>query len=228
MPRILIIDDDASHVQTLGHALRKDNHEVHSASSGAMGIEMAASVAPDIVLVEWKLPDVSGARILTELARSAVTRHVPVVFLTSTGAERHRVRGFELGAADYVVKPYSTRELLLRIQAILRRAAAPPRVPDLERGALRVDRAGRRVWVDGREVMLSRLEHDLLTALLDAEERVQTRATLLRSAWGRDTTVTERAVDTHVTRLRNKLGRAAEYVQTVRGSGYRFSCSIVS
>jgi two-component system phosphate regulon response regulator PhoB len=149
---------------------------------------------------------------------------VPFVFVTGKGDEADRVRGFELGAADYVVKPFSPRELGLRVRAVLRRGGGGARRSRvLERGRLRVDPDARRTWVDGREVLLTRIEYELLLALVDAQGRVRTRADLLDVAWGGEVRVTDRTVDTHVKRLRDKLGAAGDHVQTVRGLGYRFS-----
>jgi two-component system phosphate regulon response regulator PhoB len=143
--------------------------------------------------------------------------------LTAKGEEVDRVVGFELGADDYVVKPFSARELLLRIQAILRRAQAEPEArPLLEFGRLRVDREAHRVWVDGDEVELTALEFKLLVTLHDRRNRVQTRTVLLDDVWDIQADVTTRTVDTHVKRLRAKLGAAGDYVETVRGVGYRF------
>jgi two-component system phosphate regulon response regulator PhoB len=145
--------------------------------------------------------------------------------LTAKGEEVDRIVGFELGADDYVVKPFSVRELLLRIDAIVRRGKAPPEVAEkaLEFGNLRIDREAHRVWVDGTEVELTALEFKLLVVLLERKNRVQSRSSLLSNVWGIEADVTTRTVDTHVKRLREKLGSAGMYVETVRGVGYRFA-----
>jgi two-component system phosphate regulon response regulator PhoB len=145
--------------------------------------------------------------------------------LTARGEEVDRVVGFELGADDYVVKPFSVRELLLRIEAVLRRASTPASedVSPIEFGRLRVDRGAHRVWVDGEEVVLTALEMRLLVTLYDRRNRVQSRATLLDDVWGIQADITTRTVDTHVKRLREKLGAAGDYIETVRGVGYRFT-----
>jgi two-component system phosphate regulon response regulator PhoB len=148
-----------------------------------------------------------------------------VIMLTARGEEIDRVVGFELGADDYVVKPFSIRELLLRIQAVLRRGKreeVPENDRSVEFGRLRIDRAAHRVWVDGTEIELTALEFKLLLTLYDRRNRVQTRSALLDDVWGIQADITTRTVDTHVKRLREKLDKARDYVETVRGVGYRF------
>ena len=148
------------------------------------------------------------------------------MMLTAKGEEIDRVVGFELGADDYVVKPFSVRELVLRVQAVLRRASAEEQPQAIvEFGVLRIDRDAHRAWVDGKEVELTALEFKLLVMLYDRRNRVQTREALLQDVWGIDADMTTRTVDTHVKRLREKLGPAGEYIETVRGVGYRFADS---
>ena len=146
----------------------------------------------------------------------------PVV-VTATGAEVDRIRGFELGASDYVVKPFSARELSLRVRAVLRRSESMVKSPMLELGRLRIDPTAFRAWVDDEEIDLTLLEFKLLLALHEHRDRVQTRVELLSRAWGVGVSITTRTVDTHIKRLRDKLGSAGDYVQTVRGIGYRFA-----
>ncbi len=158
------------------------------------------------------------------LKRETATQNAAVVMVTAKGEEIDRVVGFELGADDYVVKPFSVRELLLRVQAILRRSwSEQPAAPTFEFGCLRVDREAHRVWVNEKEVELTALEFKLLATLHDRRNRVQTRGALLSDVWGIDADITTRTVDTHVKRLREKLGEAGEYIETVRGVGYRFA-----
>jgi two-component system phosphate regulon response regulator PhoB len=153
------------------------------------------------------------------------TRRIPVLMLTAKGDEIDRVVGFEIGADDYVVKPFSVRELLLRIRAILRRAepTAPDSAGEISFGRLRIDPQAFRAWIDEDEVTLTALEFKLLATLLARRGRVQTREQLLQDVWGIQASVTTRTVDTHVKRLRQKLGPAAAYIETLRGVGYRFS-----
>jgi two-component system, OmpR family, phosphate regulon response regulator PhoB len=187
------------------------------------GLRHARERRPDLVLLDLMLPDGSGTELCKTLRQDAATRGVRVVMLTAKGEEIDRVIGFELGADDYIVKPFSVRELLLRVQAVLRRVSTGESGETTQFGVLRVDRGAHRVWVGGQEVELTALEFKLLLTLHDRRNRVQTRDALLSDVWKIDADVTTRTVDTHVKRLREKLGAAGIYVQTVRGVGYRFA-----
>jgi len=221
---ILIVDDEQDLVTTLEYNLRREGYETRIALTGRDAVELARrEPLPDLVLLDIMLPDISGWDVCRALRRDQ--RHVPVVMLTAKSEEIDRVVGFEVGADDYVVKPFSVRELMLRIKAILRRAESPtPEEPGgvIEFGLLRVDADGHRVWVDGEEVTLTALEFKLLTMLLTRKGRVQSRDRLLDDVWGIQASVTTRTVDTHVKRLRQKLGQASGYIETLRGVGYRF------
>lgn len=225
MARVLVIEDEGDLAEVLRYNLAAAGFDVALAARGGDGLRQAAQVTPDLVLLDLMLPDVSGTDVCRALKADARTRHVPVIILTAKGEEIDRVVGFELGAEDYVVKPFSVRELTLRVQAVLRRTAArgADDAATIEFGALRIDRGAHRLWVDGREVELTALEFKLLTVLYERRNRVQTRAQLLDDVWGITADVTTRTVDTHVKRLREKLGRAGDYVETVRGVGYRFA-----
>jgi two-component system phosphate regulon response regulator PhoB len=223
MGRVLVIDDDPDLRAAFDRVLAQEGHERLWCATGAEGLEAARRERPDIILLERTLPDKSGADVCRALGRSAVTRDIPFVFVTGKGAESDRIRGFELGAADYVVKPFSGRELSLRVRAVLRRSEALVKNPVLEVGRLRIDPSGFRAWVDDEELDLTLLEFKLLLALYESRDRVQTRTELLSRAWGVGVSITTRTVDTHIKRLRDKLGAAGDYVQTVRGIGYRFA-----
>ncbi|AKT39680.1 response regulator [Chondromyces crocatus] len=226
MARILVIEDEPALLKVLDYNLRQAGHEVLATGLGEEGIRKARETPPDLVLLDMMLPDVPGTEVCRALQRSEATQRVPVIFVSARGDEVDRVVGFELGAVDYVVKPFSVRELLLRIQAVLRRSRAPePAAKFTEFGCLRMDEGAHRVWVDQQEVELTLLELKLLLALHDSRERVQSRSALLEGVWGADVSVTTRTVDTHVKRLRDKLGRAGNYIETVRGIGYRFAGS---
>jgi two-component system phosphate regulon response regulator PhoB len=208
----------------LEYNLRQAGHSVQLASSGQQGLRMARERRPDVVLLDLMLPDMPGTDVCKTIKQGAGTRGVSVIILTAKGEEIDRVVGFELGADDYVVKPFSVRELLLRIQAVLRRPSGDADTSGpIEFGTLKVDREAHRVWVDGREVDLTALEFKLLVTLHDRKNRVQSRDALLSDVWGIHADITTRTVDTHVKRLREKLGDAGGYVQTVRGVGYRFA-----
>lgn len=221
---ILIVEDEEDLVETLEYALQKEGYQTRSASTGARAVEQVRrEPIPDLVLLDLMLPDISGTEVCRRIRATDRTRHVPVIMLTAKGEEIDRVVGFEVGADDYVAKPFSVRELLLRVRAILRRAqTVEPERSEVVFGGLRVDRPGHRVWVGAEEVGLTALEFRLLTTLLTRRGRVQTRDRLLSDVWGYEADVTTRTVDTHVKRLREKLGDAGAYVETVRGVGYRF------
>jgi len=223
MARILVVEDEADIREVLDYNLKREGHDVALASTAKDGLRQARERRPDLVLLDLMLPDGSGTDLCKALHQDASTRGVRVVMLTAKGEEIDRVIGFEIGADDYVVKPFSVRELLLRVQAVLRRAASEETGEMTQFGTLRVDRGAHRVWVDGQEVELTALEFKLLLTLHDRRNRVQTRDALLSDVWRIDADVTTRTVDTHVKRLREKLGAAGIYVQTVRGVGYRFA-----
>ncbi|HEY5960342.1 MAG TPA: response regulator transcription factor, partial [Polyangiaceae bacterium] len=171
--------------------------------------------------------DISGIDVCRTLKSQATTKAVPIIMVTARGEEIDRVVGFEIGADDYVVKPFSMRELLLRVSAILRRNRSddPELGQIVDFGRLRIDRGAHRIWVEGAEIELTALEFRLLVTLYDRKNRVQTRATLLDDVWGIQADITTRTVDTHVKRLREKLEGARDYIETVRGVGYRFVAS---
>jgi two-component system phosphate regulon response regulator PhoB len=226
MARILVIEDEQDLQQVLDFNLRQAGHDVDAALTGARGLELARTRRPDLVLLDLMLPDMHGTELCKLLKRDRELKDVSVVMLTAKGEEIDRVVGFELGADDYVVKPFSMRELLLRIQAVLRRgAASASESAAFEFGVLRVDPEAHRVWVSGKAVELTALEFRLLVLLHERKDRVQTRATLLDDVWGIEGDVTTRTVDTHVKRLREKLEDAGRYVETVRGVGYRFAAT---
>lgn len=221
---ILIVDDEVDLVHTLAYSLEREGFATRTAHTGLDALSRAAEAPrPDLVLLDLMLPDMGGLEICRELKRREETRGIPIIMLTARGDEIDRVVGFEVGADDYVVKPFSTRELTLRMKAVLRRhAKVAEGERDVRFGRLRVDTEAHQVWVDGEERTLTTLELRLLTTLLSRKGRVQSRDTLLSDVWGITADVTTRTVDTHVKRLREKLGEAGHYIETVRGTGYRF------
>ena len=223
-PIILIVEDEKDLLSTLDYNLEREGYRTRTAATGAEALAQAfLDPAPDLILLDLMLPDLPGTEVCRRLRADERTRDVPVMMVTAKGSEIDRVVGFEIGADDYVVKPFSLRELLLRVRALLRRARTVAEEGDeLIFGRLRVDPPGHRVWVDDDEKMLTALEFRLLTTFHARRGRVQTRETLLSDVWGYQADVTTRTVDTHVKRLREKLGDAGAYVETVRGVGYRF------
>lgn len=229
MACILIVEDEKDLQDVLAYNLKAAGHQVLLASDGNGVVELVREKRPDLVLLDLMLPDVSGLDLCRALKSDTSTKHIPVMMVTAKGEEIDRVVGFELGADDYLVKPYSTRELMLRMQVILRRGSSPSSAePDVSKpaltrfGKLSIDRDAYRVWVAGQEVTLTALEFRLLCTLFDRKNRVQSRATLLDEVWGASEDMATRTVDTHVKRLREKLGEAGDYIETVRGVGYRF------
>ncbi len=224
MARILVVEDEEDLQEVLSYNLRQAGHEPVIVGTGQEALARVAAESPDLVLLDLMLPDMSGSDVCRSLKSDPATRHIPIVMLTAKGEEIDRVVGFELGADDYVVKPYSMRELALRLQAILRRRSAPVDGAGLSAfGRLRIDREGHRVWVGTGEISLTALELRLLCTLYDRRGRVQSRAVLLDEVWRMSSDVNTRTVDTHVKRLREKLGDAGAYLETVRGVGYRFT-----
>jgi two-component system phosphate regulon response regulator PhoB len=220
---VLIVEDERDLERVMAYNLRQAGFDVVSAHSGEMALRAVKEERFDLILLDLMLPDISGTEVCRRLKQRPETAKIPVIMVTAKGEEVDRVVGFELGADDYVVKPFSVRELVLRAKALLRRAegaSAPEEKIDF--GKLRVDRAAHRAWVDEQEITLTALELRLLMMLYDRRGRVLTRDYLLDEVWGTNVDVTTRNVDTHVKRVREKLGPAGEYIETVRGVGYRF------
>ena len=220
---VLVVEDERDLARVLTYNLKQAGFDVVAAHDGATALRAVREEAFDLVVLDLMLPDLAGTEICRRLKSDPKTAALPVIMLTAKGEEVDRVVGFELGADDYVVKPFSVRELVLRIQAILRRGKAGEQPAErVEFGLLRFDRAAHRAWVDGAEIELTAKEFVLLTTFYDRRGRVLSRDTVLDEVWGMDADVTSRNVDTHVKRLREKLGAAGDYVETVRGVGYRF------
>jgi two-component system, OmpR family, phosphate regulon response regulator PhoB len=223
---ILIVDDEQDLVSTLEYNLRREGFQTQVAYTGRDALNLLGTAANfDLVILDLMLPDISGNEVCRQMRSQPNTRDVPVMMLTARGEEVDRVVGFEMGADDYVVKPFSVRELMLRVRAILKRATAQaaPESPEAMRfGPLKVDTVAHRVWVGEEDIRLTALEFRLLATFLGRRGRVQTRDTLLSDVWGIQADVTTRTVDTHVKRLREKLGHAGNYIETLRGVGYRF------
>ncbi|HUI42400.1 MAG TPA: winged helix-turn-helix domain-containing protein [Terriglobia bacterium] len=224
--RIAIIEDEKDIVELVRYNLRKEGLEVVGFGRGREGLDYIRRNPVDLVLLDVLLPDLDGFEICRALRADDRSRTLPVIFLTAKGAEVDRVVGLEIGADDYVVKPFSPRELVARVKAVLRRKAAPSEAAEVaEGGEVRLDASTREVVVRGRTVDLSALEFKLLHFLVSHPRRIFSRDRLLDGVWGRDRFVTPRTVDVHIRRLRAKIEADPEnprYLQTVRGSGYRF------
>ncbi len=222
-PRILIVEDEADIAELLAYKLGQEGFEVEVCPRGDTALErVGRAPAPDLVLLDLMLPGLDGLEVCRHLRRDPATAGIPIIMLTAKAEEIDRIVGLELGADDYIVKPFSPREVALRVKAVLRRVAEPQVSVDLaEVGGLRLDMAGHRLFVNGDEVMLTATEFRLLERLMASPGRVLTRNTLLADAWGYSTDVDSRTVDTHVRRLRRKLGGEADRIETLIGVGYR-------
>ena len=222
--RILVVDDEPDITALVAYHLAKEGYRVTTAGTGADALRSAREERPDLVVLDLMLPGHSGFEVLAELRRRDETRDVGVLLLTARKEEPDRIKGLTLGADDYLAKPFSPKELVLRVGAILRRLAAPPVAAGgrLVGGPIIVDRSAHRVTADGKEVELTATEFKLLERLIERRDRVQSRSQLLESVWQAQPDIQTRTVDMHVQRLRTKLGAAGEWIETVRAVGYRF------
>ncbi|QYR53712.1 phosphate regulon transcriptional regulator PhoB [Lysobacter soyae] len=229
--RILIVDDEPAIRDMVAFALRKAEFEPVAAGDAREAQTAIADFVPDLILLDWMLPGTSGLDLARRWRKDALTREIPIIMLTARGEENDRVSGLEAGVDDYVVKPFSSRELLARIRAVMRRTREDDEEGNVAVGAIRIDGAGHRVFatVDGAQVPVSigPTEYRLLHFFMTHPERVYTRSQLLDHVWGGSVYVEERTVDVHIRRLRKTLEPHAldQMVQTVRGAGYRFSTS---
>ena len=220
--RIHIVEDENDVVDLLTLNLRKaGGFLISKAGDGATGLTKARAEKPDLIILDLMLPKIPGLEVCKILKSEAATRHIPILMLTARAEEIDRVVGLECGADDYVTKPFSPREIVLRIKAILRRGATEEADDRLSAGPITIDPARHEVLVNGKRVELTRLEFKLLRTLMQRRGRVQERDRLLNEVWGYESVIDTRTVDTHVRRLREKLGKAGEVVETVRGFGYR-------
>ncbi|NVO00183.1 MAG: response regulator transcription factor [Geobacteraceae bacterium] len=220
--KAVIIEDEKDLAELLAFNLGKDGWQTVIALDGKSGIELVTAELPDIVILDLMLPEMSGIDVCKTLRKKESTASIPIIMVTAKGEEIDRVVGFEVGADDYLVKPFSSRELMLRIKAIIRRS-----VPELKGekslhlGSLTIDPSRHTVKVDNEEITLTSTEYKLLTTLAERSGRVQSRERLLQDVWGYCSDADTRTVDTHITRLRSKLGSAGEMIMTVRGFGYK-------
>lgn len=230
--RILVVEDEKDLLELVTYNLQQAGYQVTAVSDGAAALREIQKEAPELILLDLMLPDLSGTEICRRLRRDDKTRGIPVIMMTARGEEIDRVVGFEVGADDYVVKPFSPRELVLRVGAILRRSQTGTREiksgETIDVGPMLIDVERHRVTVLEEEIVLTALEFRLLLDLATKKDRVQSREALLERVWGYSSGVETRTVDTHVKRLREKLGAARDYLETVRGVGYRIRESLDS
>ena len=227
-PRVLVVEDEPDIAALIAYQLTREGFRVETVGSGTEALVAIDKEAPDLVVLDRMLPGLSGDEVIQRLRDDPETLSIPVLMLTAKREQEDRIEGLELGADDYLTKPFSPRELVLRVQAVLRRAqdvgtASGGRV--LRAGPLRMDLASHRVLLEGRELILTPTEFRLLESLMERRGRTQSRKQLLERVWSYESGISDRiqtrTVDMHVRRLRSKLGRVGEWIETVRGFGYR-------
>lgn len=221
--RILVVDDEPDIVALVAYHLAKTNYRVSTASNGTDALSIARSERPALLVLDLMLPGMSGFDVLEHIRAEEGTRHIAVLMLTARKEEQDRIRGLSLGADDYLTKPFSPQELVLRVGAILRRTSGSGETPAdlLQIGPIRIDRAAHRVAIANDEVELTPTEYKLLITLAERRGRVQARGHLLETVWEAAPDIQTRTVDMHIQRLRTKLGDAGDLIETVRGFGYR-------
>jgi len=225
MKRILVVEDEQPIREMVGFALKKAGLKVEEAVDAEQALLALASDPPDLLLLDWMLPGMSGVELARRLRREETTAKLPIIMLTARTEENDRVHGLEVGADDYITKPFSPRELVARINAVLRRVQGASDEKPIEFDGLSLDPVGHRVQVDGRRLELAPTEFRLLHFFMTNPDRVYSRERLLDHVWGRGVFVEERTVDVHIRRLRKALQERGydRFIQTVRGAGYRFS-----
>jgi two-component system phosphate regulon response regulator PhoB len=223
--RILVVEDEAAIREMVAFALTRAGFEIMEAEDVSQARLLVADRLPDLVVLDWMLPDMSGLEYARMLKRDELTRALPIIMLTARSEEDDKVRGFESGVDDYVTKPFSSREMIARIHAVLRRAAPDSDEDLISAEGLEVNMASHRVTADGKNIDLGPTEYRLLTFFMTHPDRVYTRGQLLDRVWGSNVYVEERTVDVHIRRLRKALAPVGfdRFVQTVRGAGYRFT-----
>lgn len=223
--KILVVDDESDVADLVAYHLKAKGFAVETVNDPTQSIGIARSMLPDLVILDVMMPEINGIQICRMLRADPKLKQVPVIFLTAKVEENDRVQGLETGADDYICKPFSTKELVLRVQNILRRTSekAPDAQPKLIAGGIELDAERHEVKINGEVVELTATEFKLLHLLMERRGRVQTREHLLINVWNYETEIETRTVDTHVRRLREKLGDEAEWIETIRGVGYRMA-----
>jgi len=220
--RILVAEDEADVLELIATNLKSAGFTVLKVEDGESALQQTRSAAPALVVLDLMLPGLSGLEVCKALKSDPATKAIPIIMVTAKAEEVDRIVGLELGADDYITKPFSPRELVLRVKSVLRRATAPSEAANiLKFGDIQVDRARYEVLVRGKPMDFTATEFKLLTLLMERRGRVQSRDALLNDVWGYENIIDTRTVDTHIRRLREKLGRSADCIETIRGFGYR-------
>ena len=220
--KILVAEDEIDVLNLVATNLKSAGYTVLKAEDGESALEQARHAIPALIVLDLMLPGLSGLEVCKTLKSEAPTRLIPIIMLTAKAEEVDRIVGLELGADDYITKPFSPRELVLRVKSVLRRASSPSDTSDIIKlGDIQVDRSRYEVMVRGKPIDFTATEFKLLTLLMERRGRVQSRDSLLNDVWGYESIIDTRTVDTHIRRLREKLGKSADCIETVRGFGYR-------
>ncbi len=222
--KVLVVDDEPDALELIDYNLKGAGYQVFTAANGTRALELAQRHLPDLIILDLMLPEIDGIEVCKILRRNTETQDIPIIMLTAKADEIDRVIGLEVGADDYVTKPFSPRELTLRVKNILRRgkASADSKQPVIEIQNISIDPEKHEVLLDGKSVTLTATEFKLLYLLASRQGRIQSRERLLEDVWEYEADVYTRTVDTHMRRLRKKLGESADLIETVRGVGYRF------
>ena len=220
---ILIVEDEKDLLTTLEYNFQKEGYKTTGVTSGKEAIEAVHNKKPDLLILDLMLPDISGLDVCKEIRNKSNNEDIFILMLTAKGEEVDRIVGFELGADDYLVKPFSLRELSLRVSSLLKRSRPHLSNEKVSIGELEIDIAAHRILLTNKEISLTKKEFELIMHLVQRNGRVQTREYLLSQIWGYTSDVTTRTVDTHIKRLRSKLGSFSKNIETVRSVGYRFN-----
>lgn len=223
MAKVLVVDDEKDIAELVSFSLRKRDHSVELAYDGRSGLDEALQSRPDLIVLDQMMPGMDGKTVFRELKRDARTMNIPVIFLTAKSQTEDRIQGLELGADDYVTKPFSPKELVLRIEAVLKRCEDSPGSVEVTYGPFRFDKNNLKFYIDGKPVELTSTEFKLLVHLVERNGKTLDRADLLRNVWGYSDLVQSRTLDTHMKRVRQKLGQYADCIDTVRSVGYRLT-----
>jgi len=225
---ILVVDDEPAILDMVEFAIKRTGFTVTLAQDSMQAMNYIADRPPDLILLDWMLPDISGVDLARRLKREELTRAIPIIMLTARAEEGDKLKGFEIGVDDYVTKPFSTRELIARINAVLRRSEPPGENDAITVSGLELDPTTHRVHSDGEKIHLGPTEFRLLQFFMTHPERVYTRSQLLDRVWGQNVYIEDRTVDVHIRRLRKELSMHGcdKLIQTVRGAGYRFSVQV--
>ncbi len=222
--RILVAEDEPDVLSLISTNLQSAGYNVTKAENGLVALNQAKATLPTLIVLDLMLPELSGLEVCKLLKKDPQTSQIPIIMLTAKAEEVDRIVGLELGADDYMTKPFSPRELVLRVKSVIRRAAGSAEPNEyLTLGDIRIDRSRYEVMVNNKRIEFTATEFKLLTMLIERRGRVQSRDTLLNEVWGYESAIDTRTVDTHIRRLREKLGKAADCIETIRGFGYRIT-----